>query len=1518
MGKNKYNGLDIAVIGISCKFPKSRNIDEFWDNLKEGRELISFYSDCELIESGVSAEQLKNPNYIKAQGFLEDSDCFDAYFFGYTNPEAEVMDPQIRLFHEHSWKALEDSGYIPQKYKGVIGLYAGANKNISHEILCYMKDKADWNTFPFINKDFLTSLVSYKLDLKGPSYSIYSACSTSLVAISHACTSLFLGQCDIALAGGVSIIQDKTGYIYQEGMIASSDGHNRTFDEKATGTVSGSGVGVVVLKRLKDAIKDHDRIYAVVKGCAVNNDGSLKIGFTAPSIAGQTDVIKLAHKIAKIETESISYIECHGTATNLGDPIEVEALKLGFNSVKRNICGLGSVKTNIGHTDTAAGVAGFIKTVLCLHNRTLVQSLHYKKPNPKIDFIDSPFYVVTETKEWKNVKYPLRAGVTSLGIGGTNAHVVLEEAPKKESFSEGRKYKILLLTGKTKTALENNYKNLKEYLRNHPKINLADVAYTLQVGRADFNNKKMIICKNTSDAINKMELNDPSSTIYRNFQPKIVFLFPGQGSQYVNMGRDLYENEKYFKDTLDECFKIAIKFIDVNLKEVIYPLELKNESKQNIDQTQFTQPVLFIFEYALAKLLMNWGIKPDCMIGHSIGEFTAACISDVINFEDALKLIAYRGKLMQKTQTGTMLSIQISEERLIPLLDQNISLAAVNSTGFCVVAGEDESIMKFSSKTNEIGIDSKIINTSYAFHSSLMDPILDEFENALSFINFKNPKIPYVSNITGDWITEDVLSDNKYWSKHLRQTVQFSRGLETIFSQDNLVLIEVGAGNALSFFANNHIKRNNSHSIQYLLNNKTNTNQEEYFYYQLGQLWLQGVKINWESFSNEEVRYKISLPTYEFDKISYKLKSDYNNLLKDTKSCKNNENEIKNVIDWFYVPVWKQNRCDVKHDIFTCSWLIFKDEYGFSNLIIDILKRKQNNVFIVLKGDFFVYHEELQVYEINPSSQNDYDKLFDHLKKKKNLPNKILHLWSLSQNDNEEMSIGRYNLIQDVGLYSLMNICKSIGNLGIASELNIITVTNGVNEVIGDEILVPEKSTILGAIKIIPTEYKNINCKNIDITDHEFENENLANRIIEESFEENGEIEICFRNNIRWIKSFENVNLKSKKNIIRKDGTYIITGGMGGMGFTLAEYFCKSHNANIILIGRSFFPERINWNKWISEHCENDETCMKIKKIQEMEVNGGRIKVICGDISDITAMKKFFKEIETEFGSINGIIHAAGVADYEGVIQKRTKEETEKITNPKIKGVLVIDNLVSTLNLDFIVLFSSLGNQLYKHKFGQIGYNAANEFLDSYSYYKNRYNKCAKIITINWCDWSEVGMSVKAMKKRELTLENDLEALKCFEGVEVFKKMLSSQLPQIIVSKTDLDMQIKLMNQINFSVIESVELNKSERQNYERPDLDTPYKEPIGDTERNLEEIWKSFFQLKQIGLDDDFFDIGGDSLKALFITNRIHKMYSIKLNLSDLYTKPTIRKLSKHIENITKMEFELSQDNGNRKQVEI
>lgn len=876
------HNLDIAIVGMAVRLPGANDVEQFWMNLCSGVESIARLSDEDLLAAGVCPALLTNPDYVKCRSDIGDPGLFDASFFGYSPREAQYMDPQQRIFLETAWQALEHAGYDADRYGGAIGVYGGASMNaylltsgLPLDLFAERLAIAIGN-----EKDYLTSRVSYKMNLTGPSINVQTACSTSLVAVHMACQGLLNAECDMALAGGVSVRLPHTeGYLYQDGDIQSPDGHCRAFDAKAHGTVFGSGAGIVVLKPLADALDDGDSIYAVIKGSAINNDGSAKATYTSPSVDRQTDVVLQALANADVEADTITYVEAHGTGTILGDPIEVAALTNAYrvHTDRKGYCAIGSVKTNFGHLDAAAGVAGLVKTILALKHGAIPPTLHFEKANPQIDFASSPFYVNSELSPWERSARPRRAAVNSLGVGGTNVHVILEEPPVVEAARESGRRQLLVLSAKTETALDAATANLSLHLERNADLNLSDVAYTLQVGRKVFEHRRTIVCRDREEALRSLRSLDPGSvrTVFQEAAKRdVAFLFSGQGSQYPNMGRELYATESVFREAIDRCAAILEPHLHRDLRELLYPAREGFEDAEHLlMQTALTQPALFVIEYALAKLWMAWGIVPSAMVGHSIGEYVAACLAGVFSLDEALALVADRGRLMQTLPEGAMLAISLAEDKIGPLLGPELALAVVNGPCQCVVSGEIDAVDALDQRLATDHIECRRLHTSHAFHSPMMQPIVETFTQRVAQVKLEPPQIPFVSNVTGTWITPAQATSPAYWAAHLRQTVRFSDCLGTLMQEADRVLLEVGPGRTLCTLAKRHPGKTAGQIVLSSIRHPSERASDEAFILNTaGQLWLAGVRVDWPAL-HEGPRRRIPLPSYPFERKHYWIAS---------------------------------------------------------------------------------------------------------------------------------------------------------------------------------------------------------------------------------------------------------------------------------------------------------------------------------------------------------------------------------------------------------------------------------------------------------------------------------------------------------------------------------------------------------------------------------------------------------------------------------------------------------------------
>jgi amino acid adenylation domain-containing protein len=1370
---NDRNGLEIAIVGISGRFPGAKNVHQFWENLKNEVHSIRFFTDEELLASpNFDPQYLQAPNFVRAKGVLEEVEYFDAYFFGYSPVEAEVLDPQIRLFYEVCWEALEDSACSPNLYDGSIGVYAGGSSNLSWEVLALLsgKDKkmGGFQAGLMTDKDYLSTRIAHKLDLKGPAISIHTACSTALVAVDLACRGLLTGQCDAALAGGVSVLAESArggGYLYEKGLIYSKDGYVRAFDKDAGGVIFSHGAGAIVLKRLDDALNEGDSIYAVIKGFASNNDGLAKSSFSAPAIDGQASCIQAAMFMAEVEPETVTYVETHGTGTELGDPIEVEALISAFDTDKQQYCAIGSLKTNIGHLDTAAGIAGMIKVVLMMKHRQIPASLHFKTPNPGVDFQDSPFFVNTKLREWQTDGFPLRAGISSFGVGGTNAHVILEEPPQLSPVSPGRQYRPVLLSARTTKGLEQKTLDLIDYLAEHKDLNIDDVAYSLNIGRKSFEHKRMLIATSLDDLRTQMStiIEDKAgdTTIqdhYEKDEKRAVFMFPGQGSQYIDMGLELYHNEAIFREEMDRCFAILTPLMNLDIKDILYP-ETSGASgvhDSSINQTYITQPLLFAFQYSLARLIMSWGIRPYAMIGHSIGEYTAACISGVFTLEEALGLVVWRGKLMQDMPEGGMLSVPMANEKLAQILPQTLELAAINGPGQCVVSGTHDAIDAFTKELSGKDIQYRKLHTSHAFHSRMMDPILEIFRQKVAQYSPSEPQIPFISNVTGTWITYEDACSPDYWVRHLRGTVQFSSGASALLEERHSIFIEVGPGRTLSTFLRQHTDKKPEQQLVNLVRHpKEDIADDYYLISRLAQAWLFGFPVDWRQYYEHESRRRLHLPTYPFQRQPYWLNGNPTAIIRS--GVQGAFEPVKNTLieEWFYVPSWKPSALPVYNVDNDSHWLVLTGSTADSSMdpFISRLRQTVDSQYLT-EVQIGAEFKELgsHSFTVSPANEKDFELLFSRLIEMERIPQKILHTWVSLDSEKED--------ILDTGFYSLLYIVRSIAQLCPGHKIELNVLTRSLQEVWGQPVSRPEQAVVLGPLQVIPLEYPGFRCRCIDIADFA---ESAFTHIYKE-LNQPINLEqpiIAYRDNYRFIKTYESMPIPPAANDkpirLTQGGVYLITGGLGGIGLVLAQWLARTLHARLALTGRSFFPEKKERDHWLNTHAGLDPVSRKIRKVKELEALGAEVMVFSVDVTDLDGMRQVMEHIARQWGELNGIVHSAGLPGG-GIIQLKTREMADNVLMPKIKGAQILAEILADKPLDFFILCSSVNSVV--PVIGQVDYFSGNAFMDAFAYHQTaKFGSKRPSISINWDAWQEVGMAVDAARQNAGTGNRSLDPI---------------------------------------------------------------------------------------------------------------------------------------------------------------
>ena len=1520
-------GLEaVAIIGMTGRFPGANNVEQFWQNVRDGVESVTHFSAAELIELGHDPELVNKPNYVKAKGIVADVDQFDAFFFGFSPREAEVMDPQHRLFLESAWVVLEQAGYDAPRYAGRIGVYAGvgANSYMHHNVLANREPGAMSDVFQMSignDKDFVPTRVSYQLNLTGPSINVNTGCSSALVAVSLAVQNLLTYQCDMALAGGVALaFPQKTGYLYQAGMVGSPDGHCRAFDAQAQGAVGGEGVGIVVLKRLEEALADGDTIHAVIRGCAINNDGANKIGYTAPSVDGQASVIAEAIAMAGVAPATISYVEAHGSGTALGDPIEVAALKLAFQtgthqtapkaapSPATQYCALGSVKTNIGHTDTAAGVAGLIKTVQALKHRQLPPSLHYTQPNPQIDFANSPFYVNHTLQPWPRGTTPRRAGVSSFGIGGTNAHVVLEEAPRSAPSSASRAAQLLTCSAKTATALAQAVANLADHLQQQPALNLADVAFTL-TNRRPFAYRYTIVAQNTADALAQLQRAAADDLSHRKIgqaEPRIAFMFSGQGHEVVNMGRELYAIETVFREVMDQCATLLLPHLGLDLRQVLYPADDKASANaaQPLAQPAIAQAALFATEYALAQLWLAWGIQPVALIGHGLGEYVAACLAGVFTLADALDLVVARGQLLQALPAGVLIDVPLSADAIRPYLNDQLALAQINEESHCVIAGTAAAVAALERALTDEGLVCRLLPTAPNLQSPLLDAHAGDFAQRLAQVRLQAPTVPYIANGTGTWISVADATSPAYWVRQLRQPIRFADGLATLSMTADL-LLEVGPGSTLATFAQRHPDLAQATVVTSLCAARTEQAPEQtdlaHLLTTLGRLWQKGAAVDWAAYYANETRHRLPLPTYPFERKSYWVAPGAA-VSTAGKSALSMANQRRPLDDWFYVPSWRHLPLPRQALAEHATWLLLVDDHGLGAQLADRLRQAQHSVVTVRRADTFAQLAE-DAFTINPADRSAYNLLWRALAM---TPQKVIHLWNVSETADP-------TLVDS--FYSLLYLSQTIDEAQVRDQLDLFIVANQLHNVTGSDVVQPTKATLLAPTRVLPQEYATINCRALDVAwSNELASaldrpdaakaELIVAQLLNEFATDPATMRadapvVAYRGQRRWLAAVEPIHLPASAIPVRSGGVYVITEGLGEIGLALAEALAP-WQPKLVLLGHASLPTRELWGTWLTSYPAQDATSHKIHALQRIEAMGAEVAIWPVDLTDGAAMQQTLAQVVAQFGTIHGVIHAAGLLPSALPMSQVTPAAAAQVFAPKMDGTRALVNGLATLTitpLDFMVLCSSLDAVL--GGFGRMTYSAANAFVGAFAQQQAaRQQLPYPVLTIDWDVWANLSTKT-SQAKADPSANNDMIADltdTATDGANAFLKVLGSGLAQVMVSVYDLELIMK--NTRTQESLQMLAAPPTEAPTQARPEMGIAYAPPQTPVEQWLAAIWQSHLGIVPLGRDDDFFEhLAGQSLSAIGLINRIQDGLGALVQLQVIFATPTIGQMASYLQ---------------------
>lgn len=1564
---NPWGETDIAVIGMSGRFPGAPDVDTFWRNVSTGVESFTQFSDEDLALAGVDAELAHSPGYVRCRPILENIRGFDAAFFGYSPQEATVADPQQRLFLECAWEALEAAGYAVPERRGTVGVFAGMN--ISTYLLSRgnaLQGDLGVDTFALMignDKDALTTNVSFRLDLTGPSVAVQTFCSTSLVAVHLACQTLRRGECDLALAGGVSVrVPDRVGYVYQEGGQESPDGHVRTFDADARGSMFGDGASVVALKRLDRAMADRDTVLAVVRGSAVNNDGALKFGFLAPSVAGQRRCVADALAAAAVEPSGISYVEAHGTATEVGDPMEVAALTGAFGAVgATGYCVLGSVKPNIGHLDRASGVTGLIKVVQSLRHELIPGTLHFRTPNPEIDFDSSPFHVTAEPTPWpRRAGHPRIAGLNSLGMGGTNAHAIVAEAPEPASRPERpARWQILPVSARSAQAAEQACARLADRLDVAPDLDLGDVAYTLQVGRRVFDHRRVVVADSPGTA-SRMLTGAATGALLSRVDPtvgrKVGYLIAGVGEQYPGMVAALYTDDATYRADVDACLAVLGLDDPARLSDMFTAVDRpagapgdlaralgrrSDPPTRPVAEPHLVQPAAFVAEYALARLLMRWGVRPDVMVGYSLGEYVAACLSGVLSLPDALRLVAHRAALIASLPAGAMLAVAADEERLRAVLGDLSTRdldVAVRTGSQLVLAGPPDAVDAAAGLLLAAEIGCRRLDTTHAFHSRMLAPAAAELTAWITdHVTLHPPTIPYVSNVTGRPVTADLVTDPGYWARHLCETVEFGGGLAHVLGLGDLALAEIGAGQSLGALARAHpacTPRQWPLVVPTLPAASDHRAAPVALAEAVGRLWLTGVPVDWATLhgmpdtpGNPPASHagwlpgRVPLPTYPFQRQDYWLDVEPTRPAAGSgaPAVDDDPTSLLSALPrlpesrWVNLPVWRQAApTPVRAD--PARWLVYTDA-GLADALTAPLRAELeaagHRVTLVRPGARFSSGPDGLV--VRPGSSDDASAALQELKGRGCLPDRVVHLWTADAgapqpaggngahpphggNGGRPLDGDPVRNCLQRGTHTLVALARAAGELGLPPwSLEIVTVAS--HGVLPGDPVRPERATLLGPCRVIPVEYPGVTTRLIDI-DPATATTGAAPLLAELCSLPTDPV-VALRGGRRWVPDFDVLDVSHTPGhgvALRPGGAYLVTGGLGGIGLAMAERLAEHHQARVLLLCRTPVPARDEWDRILAAPGTADEVRRRLDGLRRLEASGAEVVTVAGDVSRVDDVRRAVATALERFGRLDGVLHCAGVPAA-GLMQFKTVTERERVLAPKIAGTLALADVLADVPVDFLALFSSVGSSTGNGP-GQVDYCAASAFLDAFA--RSDPLPGRAVVSIGWGKWAWSGWS-GALDGHDPTVRAFLESHRATfgitfdEGWRAFGRALASGEPHLAVSTQDLP---TLVAQGRRSSIENLRVAARKARGgaarRPRPQVSTPYVAPRTPAEEAVAEVWADALGLDRVGVHDDFFDLGGNSLIGVDVVGRVRRALNLpRLSPHLLYQAPTVGALA-------------------------
>ncbi|WP_420126754.1 beta-ketoacyl synthase N-terminal-like domain-containing protein [Longimicrobium sp.] len=1495
--ENEYDGLpEVAVIGMAGRFAAADDLQAFWRMLREGREAIRRFTPDELRAAGIPDEEIADPAYVPAFGSMNDVEHFDAAFFGYNPREAELLEPAHRVFLECCWEALENGGVDPVRASGGIGVFAGAGVPFYTEenVRGNRELAASIGEFQLglgSGKDFLATRAAYKLDLRGPAMSVQTGCSTSLVAVHVAVQALLHRECDLALAGGANIVTpNHTGYLYAPGGTASPDGHCRAFDAAAQGTLGGSGVGVVLLKRLDDAVRDGDPIRAIIKGSAVNNDGGQKIAFTAPSVDGQAAVIREALEVADVDPSTIRFVEGHGSGTELGDPIEIAALTKAWRgwTDRRQFAAIGSVKTNVGHLDAASGITGFIKTVLAVENAVVPPTVHFRAPNPKIDFASSPFYVSNRAEAWESDGSPRRAAVSSFGIGGTNAHVVLQQAPEARASRVRRDTQLLVLSARTPTALDAMTERLAAHLRDHPDQPLADVAWTLQAGRRELGFRRTLVVRHGEDAAALLAAKHPervATAAVEDGHRSVAFMFPGVGDQYPQMARGLYDTEPAFRAEVDRCAGILRPLIGIDLREVLFPgdapaeappgagIDLKamlgrtesvTPEAERLNRTELAQPAVFVIEYALAKLMMSWGIVPEAVIGHSLGEYAAACIAGIFSLQDALALVAERARLIGALPGGAMLAVPLAPEAVAGFLVEGMAIATVNAPELCVVAGPEGAVEEVRTRLADAGHTARTLAATHAFHSPMMDPAVAPIEALVARMRLDAPKIPMISNVSGTWITAAEATDPRYWARHTRETVRFDRGAGELAGTGR-VLVEVGPGQTLSTFIRQRGDAGAVPVIPTLRYPYDRTPDAAFLLGALSRLWLAGVTPDWAAFHQGERLNRVPLPTYPWERQRYWIPVPRPG---QADGARPRGGRRADPAQWLYTPGWRRTAA-LRPEFGDGRVLVLADDSPLADGAVEALRAHGRQPVVVRPGEAFA--RTADGFEARPASREDHRKLVDALAED-GVPAKVLHLWGVAD------SSGR-------GPVGVLVLADALGRA--AGAFDLLAATTRAVEVSGDDAVDVTRGALLGAAATLRVEAPAIAARVVDVAvpANEADARAMGARVASEMLAGDERV-VALRGRHRWVRGFDAVKpAPVPAPVLREGGVYLLVGGLRGRNGVLAEHLVRRYNARLVLMD-STLPHRGGWDAMVRARSPEDPLRQQIERIRTLDAEGAEILTIQVLPSEVEQMRGVLREADAAFGALHGVVfaplaHEEPPREAVGEVRVAAWERRMHHLLGELAGVRAA---LADRALDFVVVESSLTPVL--GGVGVVEIAATHAVIDAFA--ATTAEDATPWTSAAWDRWFGGGEAAEGYGMDEAGAAAAFEHLLTLAGE-----------PHVLLSTGDVD------GRMTARADEAAPSFGS----YARPRLATEYHPPATDVEEVVATMWEELLGISPIGIHDDFFALGGHSLLATQIISRCRDGFGLELPLKAIFEAPTIARFAALVEDAIVAEIDALTD---------